>query len=444
MENNSLGQNFTVSSLMKFALPTIIMMLFLSLYTIVDGIFVSNYVGNDALSALNIAFPYLNIFYSFPIMLATGASAVVAIKMGEGDYVLAKKNFSTVILVGLIIGITIAFVSYIFLDEIVLMLGATPDLYEYSKDYLKTIMMFVPFATLQVFFQYFFITAGKPTLGLIATISGGLANMVLDYLFIAVFRLGISGAALATGIGFCFPSILGLIYFTFNKKGSLRFVKPKWDAKMLLHVCINGSSEMVTNLFLSITTYLFNIVMLRLAGEDGVAAVTIILYAQFVQIAVYLGFATGVAPIFSFNYGEGNLKTLRNVFKISTYFILISSVLMYVLSVVFAPQLVGVFVRPDNDVFELARHGFVVFSISCIFIGFNIFASALFTSLSNGKISAIISFLRTFVFVVGSILILPIFWDVDGVWLAVPVAELLSIFFSAYFIIRYKEKYNYL
>ena len=444
MEKNTLGQNFTVGSLMKFALPSIIMMVFFSFYTIVDGIFVSNYVGNDALSGLNIAFPYLNLFYSFPIMLATGASAVVAIKMGEGDYILAKKNFSTVMLVGLIIGITLSLASYIFLDKIVLMLGATPDLYEYCSDYLQTIIIFAPFITFQVFFQYFFVTAGKPLLGLIATISGGLTNMVLDYLFIAVFEMGISGAALATGIGYCIPAIIGLIYFTFNKKGSLQFVKPEWDAKMLLHVCVNGSSEMVTNIFLSITTFLFNVVMLRLVGEDGVAAVTIILYAQFLQIAIYLGFATGVAPIFSFNHGERNLQNLKNVFKISTYFILISSVIMYALSVIFAPQLVGVFVRPDNNVFELARHGFVVFSISCIFIGFNIFASALFTSLSNGKISAIISFLRTFVFVVGSILILPIFWDVDGVWFAVPVAELLSIFVSVYFIVRYKEQYNYL
>lgn len=440
---NILSKKFTTKSLLKFTIPTIIMMVFMSLYTMVDGIFVANLIGPNALSAVNIAYPAISIIVALAIMLATGGSAVVARKMGEGKSRESKENLTLLFCVGIGIGFLVLLIGCIFTEPIIKMLGASEVLYEYTYDYLKTLMFFSPFAMLQMLFQYFFVTAGKPKMGLFAIIGGGIANIILDYVFIAIFNMGIAGAAVATGIGYCIPAVVGLYYFTFKRNGTLYFVKPKIDIKMIIESCLNGSSEMVTNLAMAITTFLFNIIMLRYLGEDGVAAITIVLYSQFLLTAVYLGFSSGVAPIISYNYGEGNQTELKKLFKISMLFITISSVIIFAASIILSPNIVSVFAKADTKVFEIAINGFLLFAISYLFTGFNIFASSMFTALSNGKVSAIISFVRTFVFLVVGILFLPVLIGENGIWLAVPAAEILTIVISFAYMIKLRKHYHY-
>lgn len=441
--SNILSQKFTTWTLLKFTAPTIIMMVFMSLYTMVDGVFVSNLIGENALSAVNMVYPIQSIIIAIAIMFATGGSAVIAKKMGEGNSQEAKRNFSLIITVSIGIGIVVLMLGLLFIEPIITLLGATEALYNYCYDYLSILILFTPLAMLQMLFQFLFVTAGKPNYGLVATVAGGIANIVLDYVFIHSLGMGIAGAALATGVGYSIPAIFGLLYFAFNKTGVLCFTKFKFDMKVLLQTCMNGSSEMVTNLATAVTTFLFNIIMIRYLGENGVAAVTIVLYAQFLLTAVYLGFSSGVAPIFSYNYGEENADELKKIFKISMLFIAISSVLIFIFSIIFTPNIVGVFVKEQSEVFPIAINGFLLFSIGYLFTGFNIFASAMFTAFSNGKISAIISFARTFIFIILGIMFLPKFIGVSGIWLAVPFAEIVTLVLSFFFILKLKKFYQY-
>lgn len=441
--SNILSQKFTTWTLLKFTVPTIIMMVFMSLYTMVDGVFVSNLIGENALSAVNMVYPIQSIIIAIAIMFATGGSAVIAKKMGEGNSQEAKRNFSLIITVSIGIGIVVLMLGLLFIEPIITLLGATEALYNYCYDYLSILILFTPLAMLQMLFQFLFVTAGKPNYGLVATVAGGIANIVLDYVFIHSLGMGIAGAALATGVGYSIPAIFGLLYFAFNKTGVLCFTKFKFDMKVLLQTCMNGSSEMVTNLATAVTTFLFNIIMIRYLGENGVAAVTIVLYAQFLLTAVYLGFSSGVAPIFSYNYGEENADELKKIFKISMLFIAISSVVIFIFSIIFTPNIVGVFVKEQSEVFPIAINGFLLFSIGYLFTGFNIFASAMFTAFSNGKISAIISFARTFIFIILGIMFLPKFIGVSGIWLAVPFAEIVTLVLSFFFILKLKKFYQY-
>lgn len=439
---NSLSESFTFPSLIKFTIPSIVMLVFISLYTIVDGVFVSRFINTDALSAVNIVYPFINVVIAVAVMLATGSSAVIAKKLGENKSKEAKENFTLIIILGLILGILIALLGFIFTKPILYMMGSTENLYNYCLDYFLALLIFVPAFIINLLFQYLTITAGKPNIGLILTIIGGLTNMILDYIFIVPMDMGIAGAALATGMGNLIPSILGTIYFM-KKRSILYFVKPKLDLKVILNSCANGSSEMVTNLSTGVTTMLFNIVMMKLLGSDGVAAITIVLYGQFLITSAYIGFSSGVAPIISYNYGNRNKFELKKLIKYSTRFIAMSSVILFLISMFFAPNIVGIFSPKGTKVFEIGYKGFMIFSISFLVTGVNIFASAMFTAFSNGKISATISFLRTFIFIVSGILILPMFLDVNGVWLSVPIAEILSMIISIVFILKYKDIYGY-
>lgn len=441
--NNNLGRSITFFSLFKFTAPTIVMLIFISMYTMVDGAFVSNLIGPDALSAINIVYPIQSTIIAISIMLATGSSAIIARKMGEGLYEEARSDFSLIVIFGIFLSLVVTILSLIFIDDIVEILGATPSLHHYSKSYLWMLTLFFPMGILQMLFQFLFVTAGKPHLGLISTIAAGVTNIVLDYTFIAIFDMGISGAALATGIGFCIPALTGLLYFTYCKKSFLYFVKPKMDLSFLLNSCSNGMSEMVTNMATSVTTFLFNITMIKLAGEDGAAAIAIILYAQFTLTAIYMGYSDGVAPIVSFNYGKKDIDNLKKIFKISISFICISSVIIYVLSIIFESPLIEIFVKKGSNPYLIALGGFPLFALSYIFAGINIYASALFTALGNGKVSAVISMARTFLFLVSGILILPSYIGIKGVWLSVPLAELLTLFMSAAFIYKYRKFYGY-
>lgn len=441
--HNGIAQEFNLISLLRFVAPTVVMLVFMSLYQMVDAVFVSKFVGENALSALNIVYPFPSIVIAVSIMLATGGSAIIARNMGEGKEKEAKENFSFIVLVGAVIGVAIATAGILFIEPLIYMLGATPSLYDYCYEYLFILVLSVPLSVFQMLFQSFFVTAGKPHLGLTLTVLGGVSNIVLDYVFIVLCGFGVSGAALATSIGYSIPGLFGLIYFAVSRKGTLYFVKPVFRWGVLFKCCINGSSEMVNNLAVAVTTFLFNVLMLKYAGEAGVAAITIVLYAQFLMTSAFMGFSSGIAPVVSFNYGSGNVCQLKKIFKISVWVITVVSAAVFVIAETCSDVVIMVFTPAGSEVFGLTKYGFAIFSFSFLCTGMNIFASALFTAFSNGKISAILSFLRTFVFLTACLLFLPLFWGVDGIWLAVPVAEVMALFVSVYYLVRFKKVYQY-
>lgn len=440
--NNPLAQKINLSSLLKFAFPTIIMMVFMGLYTIIDTIFVSRFVNTNALSAINIVCPVINIIVGISTMLATGSSAIIAKNMGENKYHRANQNFTMIIIVGIIIATIITLSGIIFIDQIIWGLGASERLFGYCKDYLFIIILFTPASFLQILFQSLIITAGKPKLGLILSISAGIINIVFDYLLIVPLNMGIMGSAIATGLGYLSVSLVGIYFFSCGK-GTLRFVIPKFNQSVLIRSCTNGASEMVSQLASAITTFLFNLIMMDLAGENGVAAISIIIYSQFLLTAFYIGYSMGIAPIISFNYGADNKVNLKKLFQLSKIFVLSSSLVIFSLAFILGTDIVAIFVHDNINVFSLAKNGFMIFSFSFLFSGFNIFASAFFTALSNGRISALISFSRTFVFILLTLFTLPKLFHTTGVWLAIPIAEMLTVILVIYLLIKYKEYYHY-
>lgn len=443
IHSNPLAQDFSLFSLLHFAFPTMVMMIFMGLYTVVDTIFVARFINTNALSAINIVCPIINIIVGIGTMIATGGSAIVAREMGSGDTKKANQDFTLMIGFGIFIAILIMMFGNLFLDEIIWTLGASKTLFPYCKDYLSIILLFTPASILQVLFQNLIVTAGKPTLGMVLSLGAGILNIILDYIFIVFLNMGIMGSALGTGIGYVIPSIIGILFFM-SKKGSLSFDKPIIDLPIIIESCINGSSEMISQISTAVTTFFFNLTMMKLLGENGVGAITIIIYIQFLLTAFYIGFTIGVAPIISFNYGAHHTDHLKTVYKISLYFIVLSSLSIFIFIAIFTNSLVSLFTMEGTELFTLALTGLKIFKYSFLFSGINIFASASFTALSNGKISATISFLRTFGFIMILLFILPTILDINGVWLAIPIAELLTFFVACFFIIKYKEKYEYL
>ena len=439
---NSLAREFRFFSLLRFALPTIVMMLVLSFYTIVDGIFVARFVGSNALSSINISMPLINIIAGIGIMFATGGSAIVAKEVGEGKEEHARKHFTLIVLASTFVGVLFLLVGLFFTGPIVRALGATEVLYDDCYVYSYICLLFAPANIIKCLFDYFMVTAGKPQLGLLNSVLGGIINIVLDYVFIVPMNMGVAGAAIATGLGQLLPAVIGIFYFLFGKN-TLHFQKPVFAGKMLAHCCVNGASEMVTNLSMGITTFLFNMAMLHYLGENGVAAITIVLYAQFLMVSIFLGFTSGVAPIISFHYGAQNWKQEHRIIRYCYVFIVVSSVIILVLSYIFAPFLMGIFSPQGTEVYEIALHGFYLFAVSFLLVGVNIFASGMFTAFSNGVISGFLSLLRTLVFVVLGIVLLPWIWDLDGVWLTIPAAELGAILFSLFLTWKYRFRYGY-
>lgn len=421
----SLNQQFTPWALLKFAFPSIIMMLFMSLYTIVDGIFISRFLGSNALSSLNIVFPVINVVIAIATMLGTGGNAIISKYLGEGRDRDARECLTQFTVIGLAISLLLLVLTQIFLTPLCRALGSTDVLLADCRAYLSVSLMFASACMLQTLFQSYLVTAGMPALGLFLTIGAGILNAVLDYVLILVFPMGIAGAAIATGIGQSVPAVAGLFYFLLSRKG-LYFTRFRLHPKELFMACYNGSSEMVTQLSNAVITFLFNLIMLELAGENGVAAITILLYGQFLFNGFYLGFSIGISPIVGFQYGAGNRKQLRSIYRTSFLFVLASSVALTAIAVISSTPLVSVFTR-DPETFALADAGFRIFAFNFLFSGFNIASSGFFTALSNGRVSAIISFLRTLVFIVLSLLILPRFFRITGAWLAIPVAEFLTL-----------------
>lgn len=440
---NRLSGKFTLNHVCKFAWPTIIMAVFMSMYTMVDGAFVAKLIGTDALSAVNITMPFIYFYFGVAVMFATGASAIVAADMGRGENRKARQNFSFMLIVAIVAGFALAAIGVVFAGQMVHLLGAAPEVAAYSREYLGTLAWFIPLAMLQVMFQTFFIAAGRPAFGLTVVVLGGIVNIVLDYVFIATMGMGVGGAALATGIGYSIPSLAGLLYFSLARRDALALTRPKVNWRVLFASCTNGASEMVTNLSMAIVTFLFNLLMLRYLGVDGVAAITIVLYAEYLFTSIYFGFSSGVAPLFSYIYGKNDPRELKALFKTSLTVIGAFSAIAIGVSLVLAGNIVTMFAPEGGLVYGYAVHGFRLHALCFLFMGFNIFASALFTALSNGKISALLSFLRTFVFLVASLLILPRWLGVDGIWLAVPVAEALSIGISIVCMVRLRNMYQY-
>lgn len=435
--SNSIGRKFTPFTLFKFALPSIMMMMFMSAYTIVDGIFISNLIGSNALSATNIVYPVINVAMAVGVMLATGGSAYVAKEMGEGKNKEANRHFTFIFLVEILAGVVIMVITLVFTEPICRLLGADDSIINYAVDYLRYAVIFAPACLLQAFYQSFFVTAGSPNLGLVMIIAAGITNAILDYVFMGIAGMGIMGAAIATGIGQSIPAIGGTLYFAIKRKG-LCFNKILVDFKMLGKTCINGSSEMVTNISQGIVTIAFNIIMMKIIGASGVAAITILLYAQFLFNSFYYGFSLGTAPIISFQHGADNKEYLRSTCRMSRGFILAFSVIIFVVSILASRHVVRVFVSPTDSVYNLAIEGFRIFAFSFLFSGYNIFASSMFTALSDGKSSAVISFSRTFLFCFITLLVLPEVFGVMGVWLAIPVAEFATLFVSIWFSRRKK------
>lgn len=440
---NSIAKDFRFFSLLRFAFPTMVMMVFMSLYTIIDGIFVSRLVGTDALSAVNIVYPAISLLIAVGVMFATGGSAIIARKLGEKKIQEAREDFSFLLLAGFLFGILSMILGNLWIEPFVRLLGATDLILDYCIDYLSISLYMAPACVLQLLFQSFFVTAGKPVIGLILTISGGLANMILDYVFMGPLQMGINGAALATGIGQMIPSVFGILYFLFVRH-SLYIVRPRIDLQVLTESCLNGSSEMVTNLSAAVVTYLFNITMLHFLGESGVAAITIVLYGQFLFNAMYMGFSMGVAPVISYNHGSQNIRLLQRVFKICIGFISVSSIVITLIALISSPVIVEIFTPRGTDTYTIAKTGFFLFSFNYIFAGLNIFSSSMFTAFSDGKISAFLSLVRTFVLIVINILVLPLILGVNGIWLSVPIAECMTVFLSGYLIWKKRHDYHYM
>ncbi len=441
MQKNQLAEEYNVGKLMKFTAPTMIMLVFMSLYQTMDAVFISNLVSELGLTALNVVYPFTSVVIAISIMLATGAGAIIALDMGMQKNQEAKQNFTLVVVVGLVLAFIIMVAGMIWIEPLIYALGATPRIYQLCYDYLWVMVVSTPLAMLQMLFQTFFVTAGKPKIGLSLTILGGVLNIVLDYVFIVYCNLGIQGAAIATAIGYSVVALYGLFYFMFNRKGTLYFVKPKLRWNVLENTCLNGMSEMVNNLSVAVTTYLFNIVGLAYLKEEGIAAISIVLYAQYVMTSVFMGYATGVAPVFSYKYGARDTKQIQHIFKISMWFVVVTSVGTYFMSFVLARPIVQVFASHNQYVFDLAVKGFNLFAISFLFTGINIFASALFTAFSNGKVSAMLSFLRTFFLLVIALIFLPKMIGENGIWYAVPLAEGIAVVFSIFAVWKHRKQY---
>lgn len=440
---HAMDHPITPAFLLRFTLPSIVMMIVLSMYTVVDGTLVSHLVGTEAFSAINVVYPILGVVVALGTMFGTGTTAIVSRKLGQGDQKGANEIFSFVLSVTIVIGIAFAALVLIFLRSIIRMLGANDVLFPYCYGYAFPVVCFLPMSMLQIQFQTLIVAAGKPQIGLILTVGSGIVNVVLDLVFMGIFGWGISGAAIATGIGFCIPAIFGLCYFRFYSKAAFRLVRPTRNWKQLAHAAANGSSEMVSYLSESVTTFLFNITMMRLLGQDGVAAVAIVLYLDFVLVAVSLGYAMGVAPLISYNYGKEDKANIRKIFRLSVLLCLCVGVCMTLGTRLFAGRLATVFTPAGSAVYVLAVEGLRCYGLSYLCKGCNLFASALFTAFGNGRVSAFLSFLRTLFFLSGSIILMAALFGVTGVWFAAPIAEGLALCVSIFCVWRYRRTYPY-
>lgn len=438
-----LSEHFTYSKLLRFTFPSIIMMIFTSIYSVIDGLFVSNFAGKTALAAINIIYPFIMAVGALGFMMGTGGSALVGRLLGEGEKEKANKTFSLIVYTTAIAGILLSALAFLLVPTVSRLFGASGQLLDYCILYGRTCFLSMPCFMLQNVFQCFFITAEKPRLGLDVVLSAGITNMVLDFLFVAVFGLGLKGAAIATVCGEIIGGLVPILYFAGRNHSLLRLGRTSFDAGSILKTCTNGSSELMTELSSSVVTVLYNTQLMKIAGENGVAAYSTIMYVNFIFVAIFLGYSLGSAPIISFHYGAGNHDELKNMRKKSLRLIAVWGIGMTIISHIFALPFARFFVGYDSELLAMTIHGFRIYAFVYLLNGFNIFGSSFFTALNNGMVSATISFLRTLVFEVICILLLPVFFGIDGIWSAVLVAEALALCVTSFFLITKRSRYHY-
>lgn len=438
-----LSEHFSYIKLMRFTIPTIAMMIFTSIYGVVDGLFVSNIVGSEAFAGVNLIITALMMLGSVGFMVGTGGSALVSKTIGEGNKKLANRYFSMLIYFLLIVGIVLSILGNVFIRQISELLGAKGEMVDICSTYGRTLLCSLPFFMLQNCFQSFLVVAEKPAMGLCVSVIAGLSNMVLDFLFIYVFRLGVFGAALATAISEFVAAAIPLIFFIRKNNSPLKLIKTKLELKPILRTCSNGSSEMVTNISMSLVNMLYNLQLVKFAGYDGVVAYGIIMYVGFIFSSTYLGYCVGVAPIVGYHYGAANTAELKNLFKKSLFLLSSAAVVLTACAELLSYVLAGIFVGYNQDLHDMTTNAIQLFTLSYIISGINIFASAFFTALNNGLVSAVISFMRTLVFQIAFTFILPELLGLNGIWLAVVGAEICSLIISVSFFVANRKKYKY-
>lgn len=438
-----LSDHFTYARLFRFVLPSIVMMVFTSIYGVVDGLFVSNFAGKTAFASINLIMPFLIILGAMGFMLGTGGTALVSRVLGEGDKERANKYFSMITLFGILLGVILTVVGVLAMRPMAILLGATEAMVDDCVLYGRIVVCFLTSFMLQNMFQSFLIAAERPKFGLLITLAAGVTNMVLDALFVGVFRWGIAGAAIATGISQTVGGVVPLMYFLFSKSSPLRLRWTKFEAQPLLRSCANGSSELMSNISGSLIGMLYNAQLMRFLGEDGVATYGVLMYVQFIFVAIDIGYSIGCAPIISYHYGAQNHPELRNLLTKGLKVMGILGIVMTVAAISLSGTLANIFVGYDATLCELTRHAFHLFSFAFLLAGFNIFLSSFFTALNNGGVSAAISFLRTLVFQAASVILLPMALDVDGLWWAASAAEALAFVVSIGFLLAMKGKYHY-
>lgn len=438
-----LSDSFDYKKLLRFTFPSIIMMVFTSIYGVVDGFFVSNFVGKTPFAAVNFIMPFLMILGTVGFMFGTGGSALIAITMGAGDKERAQRLFSLFIYVSAICGIVIGALGMVAIRPVGAWLGAEGEMLDNCVVYGRIILAVLPALILQYEFQSFFITAEKPKLGLAVTVAAGVANMALDALFVGVLRWGLVGAAAATAISQSIGGIVPLVYFGRPNTSLLRLTRTRFDGSALLKACANGSSELMSNISMSVVGMLYNIQLMKYAGEDGVAAYGVLMYVNMIFLAAFIGYSVGVAPVIGYHYGAGNHGELKGLLKKSLVLIGIFSVGMVALAEGLARPLALIFVGYDQELLHMTLRGFLVYSFSFLFAGLAIYGSSFFTALGNGLVSALISFLRTLVFQVAAVLIFPLVWGLDGIWFSIVAAELVAALVTALFLSGMRRKYHY-
>lgn len=438
-----LSDHFSYGKLLRFTLPTIVMMIFTSIYSVVDGFFISNFVGLTPFAAINLIMPFTQILGCVGFMFGAGGSALVSATLGAKNRERANQVFSMLVYITAVCGAVLAVLGIVFIKPVAIAMGADGELLPYCVTYGRILLIMLPAFMLQNLFQSFLVTAEKPTLGLAVTVGAGLTNIVLDALFIVVFKWGLTGAALATIIAQFVGGIVPLIYFARENTSLLRLGKFHWDGKALLDTCTNGSSELVSNISMSVVSMLYNYQLMKLAGENGVAAYGAVMYVGFIFAAVFLGYSIGVAPVIGFHYGAQHQEELKGLFRRSNTLVAITSVVLAGVAYALSEPLAKLFVGNDPVVLDMTVTAFHYYAIAVLFSGFSIFGSAFFTALGNGMVSAAISFLRTLLFQIASVLILPVFLGLDGVWYSLFVAEIFAMIVTFIFYGIKRKDYHY-
>ena len=443
MQAIQLSDHFTRKRLLRFSLPSIVMMVFTSIYGVVDGYFVSNYTGKTPFAAVNLIMPFLMILGGVGFMFGTGGGALIAKTMGEGKAEKADNLFSMTVFASILCGLVLTAVGLLFLRPFARLMGAEGELLENSLLYGTINLIALPFYILQYEFQCLFATAEKPKLGLYVTVASGVANMVLDWLLVAVLPFGLAGAAAATAASQFIGGVFPLVYFARKNSSRLRLTRCRLELRPLGRICANGSSELMSNISMSLVSMLYNVQLMQYAGEDGIAAYGVLMYVSMIFQAIFIGYSVGTAPIVSYHYGAQNREELKSLLRKAIFIVAIAALCMFAAGELLAAPLSRLFVAYDEELLQMTTHAFAIFSFSFLFSGFAINGSSFFTALNDGLTSALISFLRTLVFQVAAVLLFPLLWGLDGIWFSIVAAEIMAVLATIFFLLKKQKKYGY-